>query len=80
VNFYSKKNFYYILSMKNNNKLFSYNNKLYKTGADMKKAKPMDAKRAIKQAKKKLMQFLRKHSKHNKAFIFQNILKYRFNI
>ena len=38
--------------MENNNKLFSYNNKLYKTEAAMKKAKTMDAKRANKQVKK----------------------------
>ena len=36
----------------NNNKIFSYNNKVYKTEAAMKKAKTMDAKRAIKQVKK----------------------------
>ena len=38
--------------MDNNNKLFSYNNKLYKTKAAMKKAKTMDAKRTNKQVKK----------------------------
>ena len=36
----------------NNNKVFSYNNKVYRTEAAMKKAKTMDAKRAIKQVKK----------------------------
>ena len=36
----------------NNNLTFSYNNKVYKTEAAMKKAKTMDAKRAIKQVKK----------------------------
>ena len=55
----------------NNNLTFSYNNKVYKTEAAMKKAKTMDAKRAIIQKKEKLMQFLRKHSKDNKL-IFQN--------
>ena len=35
--------------MENNNKLFNYNNKVYKTEAAMKKAKTMDAKRANKQ-------------------------------
>ena len=38
--------------MENNNKLFNYNNKVYKTEAAMKKAKTMDAKRANKQVKK----------------------------
>ena len=38
--------------MENNNKLFSYNNKVYKTEAAMKKAKTMDTKRAIKRAKR----------------------------
>ena len=38
--------------MENNNKLFSCNNKLYKTEAAMKKAKTMDIKRSIKQTKK----------------------------
>ena len=55
----------------NNNLTFSYNNKVYKTEAAMKKATTMDTKRAIKQAKEKLMQFLRKLSKDNKL-IFQN--------
>ena len=36
----------------NNNLTFSYNNKVYKTEAAMKKAKTMDAKRASKQAKR----------------------------
>ena len=36
----------------NNNLTFSYNNKVYKTEAAMKKAKTMDAKRAIKQTKR----------------------------
>ena len=36
----------------NNNLTFSYNNKVYKTEAAMKKAKTMDAKRANKQVKK----------------------------
>ena len=36
----------------NNNLTFSYNNKVYKTEAAMKKAKTMDAKRAIKENKK----------------------------
>ena len=35
-----------------NNKLFNYNNKVYKTEATMKKAKTMDIKRSIKQTKK----------------------------
>jgi hypothetical protein len=52
VKFHLKKNFYYILSMENNNKLFNYNNKVYKTEAAIKKAKTMDAKRANKQVKK----------------------------
>jgi len=38
--------------MQNNNKLFNYNNKVYKTEAAMKKAKTMDIKRSIKQTKK----------------------------
>jgi len=36
----------------NNNLTFSYNNKVYKTEAAMKKAKTMDAKRANKQVRK----------------------------
>ena len=36
----------------NNNLIFSYNNKVYKTEAAMKKAKTMDAKRATKENKK----------------------------
>ena len=36
----------------NNNLTFSYNNKVYKTEAAMKKAKTMDIKRSIKQTKK----------------------------
>ena len=41
--------------MENNNLIFSYNNKVYKTEAAMKKAKTMDAKRAIKKNKNKLI-------------------------
>jgi len=37
----------------NNNLIFSYNNKVFKTEAAMKKAKTMNATRAIKQVKKK---------------------------
>ena len=46
----------------NNNLTFSYNNKVYKTEAAMKKAKTMDAKRAIKQAKREA------HAVSEKAF------------
>ena len=49
--FLFKEKFLYYNSM-NNNLTFSYNNKVYKTEAAMKKAKTMDAKRAIKQAKR----------------------------
>ena len=38
--------------MENDKKLFSYNNKVCKTEAAMKKAKTMDAKRANKQVRK----------------------------
>ena len=41
--------------MENNNLIFSYNNKVYKTEAAMKKAKTMDAKRATKENKNKLI-------------------------
>ena len=41
----------------NNNLTFSYNNKVYKTKAAMKKAKTMDIKRSIKQTKKSLCRF-----------------------
>ena len=34
-----------------NKKIFSFNNKIYKTEASMKKAKTMDAKRKIKEVK-----------------------------
>ena len=43
----------------NNNLIFSYNNKVYKTEATMKKAKTMDAKRAAKENKKQTY-----HKKH----------------
>ena len=43
----------------NNNLIFSYNNKVYKTEAAMKKAKTMDAKRAAKENKKQTY-----HKKH----------------
>ena len=43
----------------NNNLIFSYNNKVYKTEATMKKAKTMDAKRAAKDNKKQIY-----HKKH----------------
>jgi hypothetical protein len=43
----------------NNNLIFSYNNKVYKTEAAMKKAKTMDAKRASKENKKQAY-----HQKH----------------
>ena len=48
--FLFKEKFLYYNSM-NNNLTFSYNNKVYKTEAAMKKAKTMDAKRANKQVK-----------------------------
>ena len=43
----------------NNNLIFSYNNKVYKTEAAMKKAKTMDVKRATKENKKQAY-----HQKH----------------
>jgi hypothetical protein len=43
----------------NNNLTFSYNNKVYKTEAAMKKAKTMDAKRTTKENKKQAY-----HQKH----------------
>ena len=46
----------------NNNLTFSYNNKGYKTETAMKKAKTMDSKRAIKQAKREA------HAISEKAF------------
>ena len=49
--FLFKEKFLYYYSM-NNNLTFSYNNKVYKTEAALKKAKTMDAKRAIKKAKR----------------------------
>ena len=39
--------------LKHNNDTFLYNEKVYKTEAAAKKAKTMDAKRAIKQVKKR---------------------------
>ena len=50
--------------MENNNLIFSYNNKVYKTKAAMKKTKTMDAKRAIKENKKQAY-----HKKHGEEKI-----------
>ena len=55
----------------NNNLIFSYNNKVYKTEAAMKKAKTMDAKRAIKQGKREAYAVSEKAFKRQKL-IFQN--------
>ena len=59
----------------NNNLTFSYNNKVYKTEAAMKKAKTMDAKRANKQVKKKLIPFLRRNKNGKLQLIIKRIIK-----
>ena len=65
----------YYYSMENNNKLFSYNNKVYKTEAAMKKAKTMGAIRASKHVKKKLMSFLRRNKTGKLQLIIKKIIK-----
>ena len=54
----------------NNNLIFSYNNKVYKTEAAMKKAKTMDAKRAAKENKKQTY-----HKKHGSEKIISAVEK-----
>ena len=58
----------------NNNLTFSYNNKVYKTEAAMKKAKTMDAKRAIKQAKREAYAVSEKAIKRQKADFSKQLL------
>ena len=61
--------------MENNNNLtFSYNNKVYKTEAAMKKAKTMDAKRAIKQAKREAYAVSEKAFKRQKTDFSKQLL------
>ena len=62
--------------MENNNKLFSYNNKLYKTEAAMKKAKTMDAKRANKQVKKEAYAVSEKNKNGKLQLIIKRIIKF----
>jgi hypothetical protein len=59
----------------NNNKLFSCNNKVYKTEAAMKKAKAMDAKRAFKQIKKEAYAVSEKKQKRRLQLITKRIRK-----
>ena len=61
--------------MENNNKLFSYNNKVYKTEAAMKNAKTMDAKRASKQAKREAYAVSEKAFKKQQTDFFKQLLK-----
>ena len=66
--FESKKNNLEIL--KYNNDTFLYNDKVYKTEAAAKKAKTMDAKRAIKENKKNAY-----HQKHGEEKIQKAVAK-----
>ena len=61
--------------MENNNKLFNYNNKVYKTEAAMKKAKTMDAKRANKQVKKEAYAVSEKKQKREATIGYKKIIK-----
>jgi len=58
----------------NNNLTFSYNNKIYKTEAAMKKAKTMDAKRASKQAKREAYAVSEKAFKRQKTDFSKQLL------
>ena len=58
----------------NNNLTFSYNNKVYKTEAAMKKAKTMDAKRASKQAKREAYAVSEKAFKRQKTDFSKQLL------
>ena len=64
--------------MENNNKLFNYNNKVYKTEAAMKKAKTMDAKRANKQVKKEAYAVLRRNKNGKLQLIIKRIIKQNY--
>ena len=57
----------------NNNLIFSYNNKVYKTEAAMKKAKTMDAKRATKENKKQA--YHKKHGEKIKVAVEKRAIK-----
>ena len=59
--------------MENNNLIFSYNNKVYKTEAAMKKAKTMDVKRASKENKKQA--YHQKHGEKIKAAVEKRAIK-----
>ena len=69
-----RKYYLYYNSM-NNNLTFSYNNKVYKTEAAMKKAKAMDANRAIKQAKREGYAVSKKAFKRQQTDFSKQILK-----
>ena len=58
----------------NNNLTFSYNNKVHKTEAAMKKAKTMDAKRASKQAKREAYAVSEKAFKRQKTDFSKQLL------
>ena len=72
--FLFKEKFLYYYSM-NNNLTFSYNNKVYKTEAAMKKAKTMDAKRASKQAKREAYAVSEKAFKNQQTDFSKQLLK-----
>ena len=72
--FLFKEKFLYYYSM-NNNLTFSYNNKVYKTEAAMKKAKTMDAKRASKQAKREAYAVSEKAFKRQQTDFSKQLLK-----
>ena len=59
----------------NNNLTFSYNNKVYKTEAAMKKAKAMDAKQANKQVKKEAYAVSEKKQKREATIDFKKNYK-----
>ena len=59
----------------NNNLTFSYNNKVYKTEAAMKKAKTMDIKRYIKQTKKEAYAVSEKKQKREATIDYKKIIK-----
>ena len=58
----------------NNNIIFSYNNKVYKTEAAMKKAKTMDVKRAIKQTKREAYAVSKKAFKRQQTDFSKQLL------
>ena len=61
--------------IKNSLDLYSYNGKVYKTEAAMKKAKTMDTKRAIKQVKKEAYAVSEKKQNGKLQLIIKRIVK-----